>query len=865
MQKANHATPAKPGIGEAILRVVIPLIYARRGLSFAVLALLTLWLGWQATQLQPDAGFEKQIPLAHPYMKVFKEYEQAFGGANLISIALMKKDGSALYEPEFLDRFKKLTDATFFLPGVDRTRVSSLFTPDLTYFEIVEGGINLGNVVPRNFTPSPEAMQQVKDHVEKAGIVGRYVSTGQDGAMIVAELLEYHPTTGEKLDYTRLAGQLEDQLRNRIQSPTMWEYRLTADKPPYRTGDVVWRGYTDYGWKLRFQKFEAEQKDADGNAVMVAGDEVTPTAVTNPDYAPGLSVHIIGFAKVVGDVTDASLEVVAYFFVAMALTLLLLWWFCGSFRLSLLPLAAALVAVVWELGLLKVTGFGLDPFAILVPFLILAIGVSHGVQYVNGWANEVAEHGLSPLEASLQTFRRLAIPGTVAILTDVIGFATLAFIQIDIVREMALNAAMGMAAIIITNKVMLPILLSWVRVGDLATFKARHHARQASGEAVWRRIAVFATPKAAIPFLVACLVALGWAVYMYPKLTIGDAQIGVPELKPDGRYNRDSAVMVGNFSFGVDILKVIVEAKEYGCLNGAAMQTLDDYVWHMQNTPGVTLALALPTVAREVRGLYSEQAPKWKVLSRNQDVLASLVGRVPSSAGLQNLDCSRMPVFIFTSDHKATTLARVIDATKAFEPRAQEAGLHLALASGNAGVMAATNEEIKAREWVVIVWVHLTLLIFVWLSFRSLASVICIITPLVLCSLLTYGFMASIGIGMKAATLPVAAFGVGIGVDDGIYLWGVFAHYLGQGLSLREAYAQALRSTGKAVLFTSLTLIVAVALWLFSGLQFQADMGLLLVTMFTANLLGALLLLPALAWLCAKFLPMKPSGGLTIQ
>ena len=683
--------------------------------------------------------------------------------------------------------------------------------------------------------------------------------------MIVAELLEHHPVTGERLDYYRLGHQLEDQLRNRIASPTMWEYRLKADAPPYKTGDVVWRGYTDYGWKLRFQTFEAEQKTAEGDALLVRGSEVTPTAVPNPDYAPGLSVHIIGFAKVVGDVTDASLEVIAYFFVAMALVLVLLWWFCGSLKLSLLPLSAALVAVIWELGLLKLAGFGLDPFAILVPFLILSIGVSHGVQYVNGWANEVAEHGLSPLDASIQTFRRLFIPGTVAIVTNVIGFATLAFIQIDIVREMAINAALGMAAIIVTNKVMLPILLSWVRVRDLARFKQRHEARRARGEKLFQRLAVFATRKAAVPCLAVCVLALAWAIHMYPKLIIGDAQIGVPELKADGRYNRDSATVAGNFSFGVDIFKVIVEAKEYGCLDGAAMAALDDFVWHLQNTEGVTLAAALPTVAREVRGLFNEQSPKWKVLSRNSDVLASLVGRVPSSAGLQNLDCSRMPVFVFTADHRATTLARVVQLTKDFEPRAQEAGLHLALASGNAGVMAATNEEIKAREWIVIVWVHLTLLIFVWLSFRSVASVICIITPLVLCSLLTYGFMSLIGVGMKAATLPVAAFGVGIGVDDGIYLWGVFAYYLGRDFTLQQAYSQARRTTGQAVLFTSLTLIVRVAMWLFSGLQFQADMGLRLVVMFTANLFGALMMLPALAWLCSKYLPMKPNGGIAIQ
>jgi predicted RND superfamily exporter protein len=206
-------------------------------------------------------------------------------------------------------------------------------------------------------------------------------------------------------------------------------------------------------------------------------------------------------------------------------------------------------------------------------------------------------------------------------------------------------------------------------------------------------------------------------------------------------------------------------------------------------------------------------------------------------------------VLVFTRDHKAETLQRIVAATERFDAENAGQGARFALASGNVGVMAATNDEIRSREVVVLVWVHLTLLLFVWVSFRSLASVIAIIVPLVLCSLATYGFMASVGIGMKAATLPVAAFGVGIGVDDGIYLWSVLARYLGQGLPLREAYAQALRHTGKAVIFTSLSLIVAVVTWMFSGLQYQADMGLLLFLMFTANLFGAILLLPALAWL----------------
>lgn len=864
------ASAPKPSLAEHILRWAEPLVYRRRWLTFSVLMLATLCLGYQATLLRPDAGFEKQIPLAHPYMEVFRKYQKAFGGANLISVVLMQKPDAhgqrpQIYNAEFLDRLQKITDATFFLPGVDRTRVSSLFTPDMTYFEVVEGGINLGTVMPRNYVASEAMLEDLKGRVAKAKIVGRYVSSQQDGAMVVAELLEHHPTTGEKLNYKRLADQLEDQLRQRLQSPKAWEYRLKAARPPYQAGDVVWRGYTDYGWKLRWQRFEAEQKDAQGAAILIGGDEVMVQEVANPDYSPNISVHIIGFAKVVGDVTDASAQVVAFFWVAIMLTALLLWWFCGSVRLSVLVLATALVSVVWELGLLRLVGFGLDPFAILVPFLILSIGVSHGVQYINAWASEVAENGVSSYEASVRTFRRLFLPGFVAILTTVIGFATLAFIQIDIVREMAINAALGMAAVILTNKMLLPIVLTWVTLPNPEAFRVATRRRIAKGDRLWAAISKITEPKLALITLALASAALIWALAMYPKLTVGDSQVGVPELKPDGRYNQDSAVVVNNFAIGVDVLKIIAETTPYGCVDHRAMGAIDDFVWRMQNTPGVALAIALPSVAREVRGLLNENALKWKVLPRNRDALAQMVGQIPSSTGLQNVDCSAMPVLIFTKDHKAETLDQILQRAKSQAPELKQAGVSLAFASGNVGVMAATNEEIRAREWVVILWVHLTLLIFVWISFRSFASVVCIITPLVLCSLLTYGCMAVLGIGMKAATLPVAAFGVGIGVDDGVYLWGALVREMRPDRSLREAFRLALRAAGKATTFTSLTLIVGVGTWLFSGLQFQVDMGLLLVFMFTTNLLGAILLMPALAWLCNRVRPLQAGSGLLVK
>jgi len=538
---------------ERILRLAFAIVYGRRRLTFAILMAFTAVMLAQALRIRPDAGFEKQIPLEHPYMQVFKKYEKAFGGANLVTLALIQRDGD-IYNEVFLEKLRQVTDEVFFLPGVDRAHVTSLFTPGVRFLEIVEGGFSGGDVVPRNYAPSAEMFELIRANVGKAGIIGRLVSNDQRGAMIVAELLEHHPVTGERLDYRQVANALE----------------------------VV---------RARYQ-------------------------------TPEISVHVIGFAKVVGDVTDASLEVAGYFVVALVLTMLLLWAFCGSFRLSLLPLSAALCAVIWELGLLKSFGYGLDPFAILVPFLILSIGVSHGVQYINGWGNEVAEHGRDSLQASIETFRRLFIPGTVAIVTNVIGFATLAFIKIEIVREMALNAALGMAAVIVTNKIMLPIVLTWVRLPALEQFRRRQRVRTDLGDRLWRHLTVFATRKGAVPMLVIAALALAWSLWKYPDLRIGDTQVGVPELRPDSRYNRDSGAIVRHFNIGVDLLKVIVETKPYGCVDGAVMEVIDRYAWHMQNTPGVASVVALPLIARRVRQGFNEASPKWLVLPRNEAALA---------------------------------------------------------------------------------------------------------------------------------------------------------------------------------------------------------------------------------------------------
>lgn len=173
--------------------------------------------------------------------------------------------------------------------------------------------------------------------------------------------------------------------------------------------------------------------------------------------------------------------------------------------------------------------------------------------------------------------------------------------------------------------------------------------------------------------------------------------------------------------------------------------------------------------------------------------------------------------------------------------------LRFRLATGNVGVMAATNEEVEAAQTPMLLYVYSAIIILCLITFRTVLGTLCIVLPLVLVSYLAYSLMAYMGIGLKVNTLPVVALGVGIGVDYGIYIFSRMRSFMQQGMGLDEAYVRTLRLTGRAVFFTAITLAVGVGTWLFSALQFQADMGILLAFMFLFNMVGAMLLLPALA------------------
>ncbi|HXA54666.1 MAG TPA: MMPL family transporter, partial [Solirubrobacteraceae bacterium] len=618
---------ADDGTRPALERALERLIFGRRKLLLALFALGTLVLGTVALHgLRIDTSFTKTLPVRHEYMRTYLDPKVVeFQGANRVLVALIARDGN-MFTPEFFAALRQATDAIIVMDGIDRTRVQSIFTPNVRYLEVVEDGIEAGNVMPEDFTPTAANFARVRDNIRKAGIIGRLVANDFSGALVSAIVLD-QDAQGRPVDPIAVAHALEREVRT-------------------------------------------------------------------PLEGHGIDVRMIGFAKVVGDIADGAASVVMFAGITLVLTLLAVRLYCQSWRIACVPVLCSVVAVIWQLGSLVVLRYGIDPIGLLVPFLIFAIGVSHGVQKISA-AADAAFAGLDSEAAARRVFRQLLMPAVVALLADLVGFVTILLIPVQVIREMAITASIGVAIVILTDLVLLPVLVSYVHFDP--GYRGRVERRQRQLAALWHHLSALTArgPALAIIVIAALLGVAGW--WKGRETPIGDTQAGVPELRANSRYNRDNDLITTRFSIGVDVLTAIVESQQPLCVSHDLMTGVDRFAWHMRNVAGVQDVITLPFIAKVAIAGWNEGSLKWRSIPREQTQLTQSTRYIETSTGLLNDNCDDVPVMMFLLDHKAGTIARVVAAVKAWRAANPLSGAVLRLAAGNVGVMAATNETVKAK------------------------------------------------------------------------------------------------------------------------------------------------------------------------
>ncbi|MFO0394812.1 MAG: efflux RND transporter permease subunit, partial [Lysobacteraceae bacterium] len=446
----------------AFHRALERVIFNNRGIVMVFFAIVTVAMAFFASQLRVDAGFMKQIPREHPYMSTFVEYMAEFGGANRVLVAVVAKD-SDIFDQQYMATLENVTKDVMAMDATDDARVRSLFTPNTRFVEVVEDGFAGGNVIPDTFLPnvegytaSPEDFDRIRGNIVKANILGRLVARDWSATMVWAELIPEDQAPGGKLDYQAIGDELEG---------------IRA-------------------------KYESDQ----------------------------YSVHIIGFAKMVDDIADGAASVVIFFAITIAFTWLLLFIYSTSAKLATLTVFASFVAVIWMLGALRLLGYGIDPMNMLTPFLIFAIAVSHGEQMINRFRGEIffggmedgspeelrQRHGISPLEAAKASFRMLLIPGTVALAAGCIGFATIMLIEIQMVRELAITATVGVGLTVLTNLVLLPVLLSYTTLRNMEKKREFRLRQLTQFDKVWAVLSRLSKPGPA-----AIVVVAGVAIWFF--------------------------------------------------------------------------------------------------------------------------------------------------------------------------------------------------------------------------------------------------------------------------------------------------------------------------------------------------------------
>ncbi|HEY6131159.1 MAG TPA: MMPL family transporter [Halioglobus sp.] len=757
------------------------LVFNHRRTVLLLCGLVTLVLGFQATKIQLQAGFEKTLPKAHQFVLNYEANKNDLKGlGNNLRIVVAVKEGT-VFTPENLKYLEAINDEIFYIPGVDRNGMKSLFTPNTRWRVVTEEGFEGGPVIPGDFdATNPKSIFDLQLNIVRAGILGDLIANNQKSITIIVPLLDTNPATGEQLDYAELSDKLEE-IRDR---------------------------YT----------------------------------VDDPDK----SIHIIGFAKLVGDLIDGLFAVMSFFAAAVVMAALLLFWYTRCLRSTVLVIVVTLVAVTWQMGILATVGYDLDPFSILVPFLVFAIGVSHGSQKLNGVMQDIGR-GTHRYIAARYTFRRLFLAGVTALLSIGVGFAVLMMIQIQVIQDLAITASIGVLVLIFTNLILIPVSLSYIGVGKTSADRASRGAKSIEDMHIfWRFLLSFTHKGPAIAAIViSALMAVG-GFYVSKDLQIGDLDPGAPELRANSRYNQDVAYMIKNYSVSSDVFAVIIKTEPNGCIEYEGLSLANELEWRLLQNEGVEDVRGLNVRTREIMMGINEGFPKWGTLFRNQDTINYAVTEL---ANLDYVDpgCSIWPMLVYLADHKAATLNRVVDTLDKFNADWPSANITFMGAAGSAGFEAATNRVVKEANREMLYYVYAAVILLCLITFRSVPGVICAVLPLMLTSILCEALMVWLGIGVKVATLPVIALGVGIGVDYSLYVLTVILAKTREGKDLTTAYYETLNFTGRVVALIGVTLAAGVVTWAISPIKFQADMGILLTFMFIWNMFGSLILMPALA------------------
>ena len=768
----------------------------RRKIVLIAVAAVTLVFAAFALQLDLVTRFDEQLPQTHEFIQTHNEYAATVGGANTLQIMLEVKDGN-IFNQETLTKVFEMTKRLDTLYGINHDLINSLAHRTNRRIQLKAGGLTEIEPIMDRAPQNENDVKRVRDIVYTTpNLYGVLVSLDEKATLLQATFVE------GRIDHQRLFDEV--------------------------MGAVV-------------------EPFSDDNTV----------------------IHIAGQPALYGWVYYYGKQVYWIFLATTVLMWILLYLYFHDVRGALRPTITGVISAIWGLGFIKMIGFSLDPLTLVIPFFITARAVSHSVQMHERYYEEYQKAQWQKEPAIIASFAELFVPTLSGILTDALGVLVILLVPIVLLQKLAISAAVWILAITVSELLLNPIVYYYLREPDVRIVMKRE-------EGIFKRI-VSSLASGLLSPAGKALTLASWvglvigSVYFWQHLVIGDPSAISPLLYKDSPYNTAHARIQETFG-GVENLMIIAErqlpqgddASEAGLtameilqqrdsqpslMNPEVLPWIEKFQRYLERDPAVGASFSFVDILGAVNATGD---PKWSVLPQTRSqVLLAISGYFfgvshSESARILDYQFRHAPIHFFLSDHKGDTVRRVIKRAREYITANPLETARFRLAGGPIGVLAAANEELLQNDIMVNLLGFGTIFIILVVTYRSIMAGVYMILPLLVANIVINAYMGARDIGINIHTLPVVTVGVGFGIDYALYIVSRIIEEQKPGETLESAVLQALVTSGKAVAFTAITMILGTLFWTMSSLRFSGEMGLLLALWMGVSFLATVTLLPVL-------------------
>ena len=799
----------------------------------AIILLLTAFFGYFATKVSLRNPTIDLFPKNHQYVETYVQYEDVFGGANIVIIMLRVKEGD-IFNVETLKKIKSITKSFELLPAVNNYQVLSIAQRKIkkTRLEDVEG-YKSDPVMWPSIPETEDEIRELRRAIYTTGrLHGTLVSLDDKAALIVAGFFEkglVSPGAPMKQIVTAMAEANKED--------------------PQKAVEIISKVAENQPWSMDDTLYQAVNKIVQGQ-----NDNKTET-------------YMIGRPILLGHIYEHFPQLYYIFLLTVCTILLVLFLYFRDIRGVAIPMITALISAMWGLGFLGLLGYDFNPLVIVVPFIISARALSHSVQLIERYLEELEATG-DRTEASIVTFSSLFKPGMLSILTDAAGVFMVILTPIPLMEKLALMGGFWVLSIIVSDVIFNPIFLSF-----FPTPKRKNTEKKGLLDLFLTRLGTWTYGKQRTPILIGTAIIFLIGFYFARGLVIGDVHPGTPMLWPDSKYNQDTS-KIGDTFANTEHLSIIVEgASKNSIKDPDVLRNMEGLQRHMEQLPEVASTQSIADLVPEITKVFHGGNPMWELIPqipRESGFYLELIfsGAEPGDlARFITNDFRDANITLYLRDHKGETLRTVIAEARNYiashpfperevvnektgEPTGESApAAKFRLAGQYGGLLAAVNEAIVASELKVTLLAFGFVLLFCGVAYRSFWAGLFFLLPILVSNYLTYALMGALGIGLDVNALPVVALGVGLGVDYGLYVMGRVEEEYAIHRDINKATVRAIETAGRAVLFTASTMIAGIIFWAFSFLRFQAEMGILLAFWMLVSMVGGLVLLPSLVTL----------------